>query len=135
MCAGLAGAVFGLSPAAAEPVAVLRVLEKGPARASVIEAPLNAVTRFGPLEIVPTRCWESLPEDLPESAAFLVITEPDPVGRHAGSEVFRGWMFASSPGLSALEYPTHDVWMLDCRERGRAGPGAGAAERSAGSRR
>ncbi|MDE0372073.1 MAG: DUF2155 domain-containing protein [Rhodospirillales bacterium] len=94
---------------------VLRVLEKGPARAYAIEAPLHATTRVGPLEIVPTRCWEPPPEDVPESAAFLVITERDPAGRFAGSEIFRGWMFASSPGLSALEYPTHDVWVLDCR--------------------
>ena len=106
---------------------VLRILEKGPARAYEIEAPLDAATRVGPLEIVPTRCWEPPPEDVPESAAFLVITERDPAGRLAGAEVFRGWMFASSPGLSALEYPTHDVWVLDCREAGRTMPETDAA--------
>ena len=106
---------------------VLRVLEKGPARAYEIEAPLDAATRVGPLEIVPTRCWEPPPEDVPESAAFLVITERDPAGRFAGTEVFRGWMFASSPGLSALEYPTHDVWVLDCRETVRPMPETDAA--------
>ncbi len=101
---------------------VLRILEKGPSRAYAVEAPLHTTTRVGPLEIVPTRCWEPPPEDVPESAAFLVITERDPAGRFAGSEVFRGWMFASSPGLSALEYPTHDIWVLDCRLGGAPGP-------------
>ncbi len=83
----------------------------------MIEAPLHAITRLGPLDIIPTRCWEPPPEEVPESAAFLLIRERDPSGRTPPVELFRGWMFASSPGLSALEYPTHDVWMLDCRVR------------------
>ena len=115
-------------------VVVLRVLEKGPARAYEIAAPLDAATRVGPLDIVPTRCWEPPPEDVPESAAFLVITERDPAGRRAAAEVFRGWMFASSPGLSALEHPTHDVWVLDCRAApaADAAPAAGPEEPAAG---
>ncbi|MEZ5895625.1 MAG: DUF2155 domain-containing protein [Parvularculaceae bacterium] len=28
--------------------------------------------------------------------------------------VFSGWMFASSPALSALEHPVYDVWVIDC---------------------
>ena len=31
-------------------------------------------------------------------------------------------MFASSPGLSALEFPTHDIWVLDCRPAGTPAP-------------
>jgi len=29
-------------------------------------------------------------------------------------QVFSGWMFASSPGLSALEHPVYDVWVIEC---------------------
>ena len=29
-------------------------------------------------------------------------------------QIFSGWMFASSPGLSALEHPVYDVWVIDC---------------------
>jgi hypothetical protein len=29
--------------------------------------------------------------------------------------VFRGWMFASSPALAAMEHPVYDVWILDCK--------------------
>jgi hypothetical protein len=29
--------------------------------------------------------------------------------------LFSGWMFASSPALSALEHPVYDVWAVDCR--------------------
>jgi hypothetical protein len=28
--------------------------------------------------------------------------------------LFSGWMFASTPGLSALEHPVYDIWVLDC---------------------
>jgi len=28
---------------------------------------------------------------------------------------FSGWMFASSPALSALEHPRYDVWVLSCQ--------------------
>ncbi|MBY0422450.1 MAG: DUF2155 domain-containing protein [Parvularculaceae bacterium] len=28
--------------------------------------------------------------------------------------IFSGWMFASSPGLSALDHPVYDVWVIDC---------------------
>jgi hypothetical protein len=27
---------------------------------------------------------------------------------------FVGWMFASSPALSALEHAVYDVWVIDC---------------------
>ena len=29
--------------------------------------------------------------------------------------LFSGWMFASSPAVSALEHPVYDVWVTDCK--------------------
>ena len=29
-------------------------------------------------------------------------------------KVFSGWMFASSPALSAMEHAIYDVWVVDC---------------------
>ena len=29
-------------------------------------------------------------------------------------QIFKGWMFASSPALSALDHPRYDVWVLSC---------------------
>jgi hypothetical protein len=34
-----------------------------------------------------------------------------------GINIFRGWMFASSPALNALEHPVYDVWVIDCKTR------------------
>ena len=29
--------------------------------------------------------------------------------------IFTGWMFASSPGLHAVEHPIYDLWLTDCK--------------------
>lgn len=116
--AGLtAAAILALVPAAsvradAYPVAVLRVLDKITARVSILNAPLHQVMQFGTLEIVARACDERPPEEIPESAAFLEIWEVRQ-GKSVQS-VFTGWMFASTPGLSALEHPIYDLWVLDC---------------------
>ncbi len=34
-----------------------------------------------------------------------------------GVNIFRGWMFASSPALNALEHPVYDVWVINCTTR------------------
>ncbi len=102
-------------PAAArEPVAVLQGLNKITARVSEIEARMNRTITFGTLEVTVRACFKAPPEEPPESAAFLEIRDIKP---GAEAEVlFTGWMFASSPALSALEHPVYDVWVLDCRD-------------------
>ena len=111
------GLLAGLtqSPASAEPyeITLLQGLDKVTARVSTIEAPIGRVVRFGTLEIIARTCDKRPPEEPPESAAFLDVWEVRP-GEPAIS-LFRGWMFASSPALSALEHPVYDVWVIDCR--------------------
>ena len=34
-----------------------------------------------------------------------------------GVNIFRGWMFASSPALNPLEHAVYDVWVIDCETR------------------
>ena len=58
------------------------------------------------------------PEEPPETAAFLEIDEVRPSGAaNETKRVFSGWMFASSPAISALEDPIYDVNVLDCKIR------------------
>ena len=93
---------------------VLGALDKMTARVVTIEAEVGQTTRFGHLEIIPRACRQRRPEAaIPESAAFLDIWDVKP-GQPAQS-VFRGWMFASSPALSAMEHPIYDVWVLFCK--------------------
>lgn len=104
-------------------VAVLRGLDKVTARVFTVEAPIGQVVRTGTLEIIARICDKRPPEETPESAAFLDIWEVRP-GEPAES-VFRGWMFASSPALSAMEHPVYDVWVVDCKN-----PATSASETS-----
>jgi hypothetical protein len=93
--------------------AILQGLDKVTARVLTIEARLGDTTKIGALEIIVRACDKRPPEETPESTAFLDVWEVRP-GEPA-SNIFRGWMFASSPALSALEHPVYDVWVLDCK--------------------
>ena len=94
--------------------AVLQGLDKVTARVSPVAAPIGAPVRFGTLEITARACMETPPTEPPESAAFLDIRELPP--NEAPVDLFSGWMFASTPALSALEHPVYDVWVVDCEE-------------------
>jgi hypothetical protein len=99
-------------------VAVLQGLDKVTARVSPVRAPLDQPTRFGTLEVVVRACRETPPTEPPESAAFLEIRELPPASdvESAPVDLFSGWMFASSPAVSALEHPVYDIWLVDCAE-------------------
>ncbi len=106
--------VSAASPGAAEsyPVAVLQALDKVTARVTTLQAPVGQTVRFGTLAIKAAVCEKHPPEETPESAAFLDIVEQR--AEQASVDVFRGWMFASSPGLSPMQHPVYDLWMVDC---------------------
>jgi hypothetical protein len=106
--------VSAASPTAAEsyPIAVLQGLDKVTARVTTLQAPVGETVRFGTLEIRAAVCEKRPPEETPESAAFLDIVERR--AERAPVDVFRGWMFASSPGLSPMQHPVYDLWMVDC---------------------
>lgn len=125
--AGLvASAAQAQGPVIEHRVAVLQGLDKVTARISPVRAPLDVPTTFGTLEIVARTCRETPPTEPPESAAFLEIRELPPASDPDGprTELFSGWMFASSPAVSALEHPVYDVWVVDCEEPIEARPDA-----------
>lgn len=94
---------------------ILQALDKVTARVYTIKAPIGDLIRFGTLEIIARHCDKRPPEETPESTAFVDIWEV----RHGEPTVslYRGWMFASSPALAALEHPVYDVWVLDCADK------------------
>ena len=123
----LLGAMLSASliPAAASAVpmkiVVLRGLDKITAHISTFDAPVGKTVNFGALQITPRACDKHPPEEAPESAAFLEIVEARP--GEAPQTLFSGWMFASSPALSAMENPIYDLWVLDCRNEPSASGG------------
>jgi hypothetical protein len=117
----LLGASGGFAPLCAAPeiphqVAVLQGLDKVTARVSEFTAPLDQPVRFGALEVMARTCLTTPPTEPPESAAFLEVREVPPAADATvpPEEVFTGWMFASSPALSALEHPVYDIWVVGC---------------------
>jgi hypothetical protein len=126
LAAALAAAVA--LPAHAETVAVLQGLDKISARVSTFDAPIDKSVRFGTLIITVRACVKRPPEEPPETAAFMVIDEVRPGGTQVVTkQVFSGWMFASSPAISALEDPIYDVNVLDCKSDATAAPSSGSS--------
>jgi hypothetical protein len=114
-------------PAAAD-TAVLQGLNKITARVSRFDAPVDQSVRFGSLVITVRACVKHPPEEPPESAAFLVIDELRNSGTQVESKrVFSGWMFASSPAVSALEDPIYDINVLDCKADATAAPSSSSS--------
>lgn len=92
----------------------LRALDKITARTISFTVAVGETVKFGDVYIRPQTCKEPPPIEDPESAAFLQIWEKP--SETESKWVFSGWMFASSPGLSAMDHPVYDVWVLDCEE-------------------
>lgn len=115
---GLALPAYAQGPILEHGVAILQGLDKVTARVSPVRAPLDQPTQFGTLEVVVRACRETPPTEPPESAAFVEIRELPPASDVEGAPVdlFAGWMFASSPAVSALEHPVYDIWVVDCAE-------------------
>lgn len=112
------GEKTGYAPDIEHQVAILQGLDKITARISPIYATLGLPTYFGSLEIVVRTCRETPPTEPPESAVFMEVRElPPQADRDREPEMlFSGWMFASSPAVSALEHAVYDVWVVDCEE-------------------
>lgn len=123
----------------ARDIAVLQVLDKVSARTTNLRVPVGSSAAFGLMFVTVRSCQIAPPSEPPESAAFVEISEVN-LGRSSPANgqpsvtksqpeklLFSGWMFASSPALSALEHPTYDVSVIGCEERT-----ASAAERAAG---
>ena len=93
-------------------VAELQGLDKVTARTQRFYAPVGEATRFGTLAITVSDCLVNVPEAPPESVAYLTIVDNKP--GQAAEKLFAGWMFASTPSLSALDHGVYDVRVLSC---------------------
>lgn len=126
--------MMGAAPARAAmedyPSVKLQGLDKSTARTTTFEAKVGSTITYGPLFIRVQSCRKAPPIEKPESAAFVQIWEvPPETGK--SEWVFSGWMFASSPALSAMDHPVYDIWVLDCSGREEPNEEAAASETDA----
>ncbi len=91
---------------------VLRGLDKITAKVTNIDAPLDVPVNFGSLRITARSCHKRPPEETPEQSVFVEVDEIKT--GHPPQRLFTGWMFWSSPALSALEHPVYDISLIDC---------------------
>ncbi|MEL7030651.1 MAG: DUF2155 domain-containing protein [Pseudomonadota bacterium] len=114
---------------------ILRALDKITGRSTDFEMLVGEPKVYGSLRIDLQTCFQTPPEEPPESAAFLKVTTANTTQVQTMAEPrdlteeelaastdaepdvrFTGWMFASSPGLNALEHPVYDIWVIACNE-------------------
>ena len=89
--------------------AVLRALDRVAGEATDIEIATGASVLFGRIGIRLQECRFPLDTPVADAFARLEIVDLD------GEVLFRGWMVASSPALSAMDHARYDVWVLRCR--------------------
>jgi hypothetical protein len=114
----LGGLLFSSTSASAldyedYPIIKLRTLDKITARTMTFEAKVGTTMKFGEIYIKVQTCRKPPPIQKSEAAAFLQIWQIDEV-KNISNWIFSGWMFASSPTLSAMDHPVYDVWVIDC---------------------
>lgn len=89
----------------------LRGLDKLTGEVETFEAPVGERVMFRRMRVEVKACYFRSEARAPESSAFLQIYDtkydPEPLS-------FSGWMFASSPALSAMDHGRFDIWVLSC---------------------
>lgn len=101
-------------------LAVIQALDKVTAETLRFQAAVGQPVRWKGLVFTVRACERSAPnEAVDDSVAYLSIqSQPRPQpGRPTPPprEAFKGWMYASSPGLHPLEHATYDAWVISCR--------------------
>lgn len=93
--------------------AILQSLDKITARTATFEAKVGSTLSYGQVFMKVTACKKRPVIESPEATAFLKVWEVEPGKKPEW--IFSGWMFASSPALSAMDHPIYDIWVLDCK--------------------
>ncbi|TXM75989.1 DUF2155 domain-containing protein [Methylobacterium sp. WL103] len=95
------------------PTAVFSGLDKITGRIVSFEVAVDETVQFGALQLTPRVCYTRPPTESAKTTAFLEVDEVTLENKYR--RIFTGWMFASSPGLHAIEHPIYDVWLVDCK--------------------
>lgn len=95
--------------------AQFNALDKITARIKKLEIYLNEEQVLGSLTIILKSCQNRPPDFLPESAAYVEIYDNLNQNFNDNNLIFSGWMFSSSPAISALEHPVYDISLISCK--------------------
>jgi len=102
-----------------QPVAIVEAIDKITAKSMRFEVEVGGrPVRFENALIITARaCEVSAPDELsPDAIGYLEIgLQPRGVLQGEQRQIFRGWMFASSPAVSGLQHPIYDAWIVGCK--------------------
>lgn len=118
-CFALMASVASAQEASLGAGGVLRGLDKVNGNLSDIELNNGATAEFGRLNVTLEECRFPTGNPSGDAWAYLNITDS-----RDETQLFAGWMVASSPALNALDHPRYDVWVLRCSTE----PVSGASE-------
>ncbi|MEO1066084.1 MAG: DUF2155 domain-containing protein [Pseudomonadota bacterium] len=109
--------VLGTTPAVSakieNDVAVFAGLDKITGRIIRFDVKVDETVQFGALQVTPKICYTRPATETPQTTGFVEVDEVT-LDRKI-QPLFRGWMFAASPGLHAVEHAVYDVWLADCK--------------------
>jgi hypothetical protein len=97
----------------ANPQALFSGLDKITGRIINFDAAIGETVQFGALQVTPRACYTRPETESANTDAFIEVDEVTLKGEI--KRIFTGWMYASSPGLHAVEHPIYDVWLTDCK--------------------
>lgn len=98
--------------------AVVQAIDKVTAETMKFEVEVGGrPVRFNRTLIVAARACEvsTLDELTQDSIAYLDVSLA-PRNQGEPRQIFRGWMFASSPAVSGLQNPSYDAWVVGCKD-------------------
>ncbi len=99
--------------------AVLQALDKVTAETLRFEAKVGEPVRYKDLVITVHDCETNAANEAPTDSIVHLDVQYQPAVLSGGAavvrQVFRGWMFADSPGLHPFVSPIYDVWAIACK--------------------
>lgn len=104
------------------PVALVQAIDKTTAETMQFEVEVGGrPVRFSKNLIFKVRaCEVTGANEVTEDAIAYLEIGVQPRSAQPSNEarqVFKGWMFSSSPSLNGLEHPLYDAWVVGCKNR------------------
>lgn len=99
-------------------VAIVEAIDKITAERMRFEVEVGGrPVRFSQALIFTARACEVSAENelVDDAIAYLDVTLQPKAPGTAPRQIFRGWMFASTPALSGLQHPIYDAWVVGCK--------------------
>ena len=89
-------------------------LDKITGRIFNFDEKIGETVQFGALRVKTDACYTRPATEAANTDAFVEVDEITLKGEV--KRIFSGWMFASSPGLHAVEHPVYDIWLTNCKD-------------------